>query len=67
MAATTVQLLIELRNAAVPIEGTLRLLPDGHALPFTGWLQLTETVEAVRKSQLAMPTQAGTSSTTPTG
>jgi hypothetical protein len=48
MAATTVQLLIELRTTAGPIAGTLRLLPNGHPVQFRGWLQLTETLEAMR-------------------
>jgi len=53
MAATSVQLLIDLRSAPEPIAGTVRLLPNGHPLRFSGWLQLTETVEAMRRSQPA--------------
>ena len=58
MAAATIQLLIELRNADVPIAGTVRLRPNGQAMPFSGWLQLTEEVEALRRSQLLTPAAA---------
>jgi putative two-component system protein, hydrogenase maturation factor HypX/HoxX len=58
MAAATIQLLIELRNADVPIAGTVRLEPNGQPMAFSGWLQLTEEVEALRRSQLVTPSVA---------
>lgn len=49
MAARTVQLSIDLRDGDLPIGGTLRVLPHGQPVAFNGWLQLTETVEAIRE------------------
>lgn len=49
MAAKTIQLLVELRTTDGPIAGTLRPLPNGQPLQFRGWLQLTETLEAMRQ------------------
>jgi hypothetical protein len=50
MRPSTLQLLIELDPAVEPISGTLRQQPDGASTPFHGWLQLTETVEAIRRA-----------------
>jgi hypothetical protein len=53
--AKTTQLLIELNLAAEPIAGTVSQQPNGDPVPFSGWLQLTETIEAVRRSAGADP------------
>lgn len=55
MAARTVQLSIDLRDGDLPIGGTLRVLPHGQPVAFNGWLQLTETVEAIRGAYLPKP------------
>jgi hypothetical protein len=47
---TTIQLLIELESDSQPIAGTIRQPPDRRATAFAGWLQLTEIIEAARRS-----------------
>jgi hypothetical protein len=50
MAQTTIRLLIELQLAAAPIAGTIQPQPNGQSEPFTGWLQLTQAIETLRRS-----------------
>jgi hypothetical protein len=40
----------ELRLAGAPIAGTVQQQPDGDIREFNGWLQLTESVEAIRRA-----------------
>jgi hypothetical protein len=51
MATTPIQLLIELDPTAEPITGTLQKQPHGSTEHFHGWLQLTETLQAIRHAQ----------------
>jgi hypothetical protein len=55
MLTPTIRLLIELDPVAVPIAGTLQRQPDGDVQPFIGWLQLTENLEAIRRSATRHP------------
>jgi hypothetical protein len=50
MTQTTIRLLIELQVAAAPIAGTIRPQPAGRPESFTGWLQLTQAIETIRRS-----------------
>jgi hypothetical protein len=52
MPVTRIQLVIELESAVAPIAGTVREQPDGDAQRFRGWLELTETLEAIRRTGL---------------
>ena len=67
LAATTIQLLIELDLGGVPIAGTVQQKPHGHPATFNGWLQLTETIESIRRSAAADPIPDLTSSNDPKG
>jgi hypothetical protein len=50
MSPSTIQVLLELDSGVEPIAG-VRLQPsDGDPDPFTGWLQLTQMLEAIRRS-----------------
>jgi hypothetical protein len=51
----TIQLRIELQSLSTPIAGTVQEQPTGHITPFIGWLQLTETIEAIRRSTVHDP------------
>ncbi|MBV8991236.1 MAG: hypothetical protein JO372_21980 [Solirubrobacterales bacterium] len=53
MPTATIQLVIELEIDSDPISGTLQPQPDGEATPFTGWLQLTQALEAVRRPTIS--------------
>ena len=55
VAAATIQLLIELQLDGMPIAGTVQQQPHGHPAPFNGWLQLTETIESIRRSAALEP------------
>ncbi len=48
MSPSTVQVLLELGPDLEPIAGILQQPPDGDPKPFTGWLQLTKMLEAIR-------------------
>lgn len=50
MTSYTIRVLIELESGVEPINGTLQEQPDGEITPFTGWLQLTQALETVRRS-----------------
>jgi hypothetical protein len=67
MPPRTIQLLLEVNFEAVPIAGTLQQPPDGRIEQFNGWLQLTETLEAIRRSAVRDASQERKSSpsTTP--
>jgi len=58
LAARTIQLLIELDLDGVPIAGTVQQKPHGHRATFNGWLQLTETIESIRRASLPSPAAA---------
>ena len=47
---TMIQLLIELESNSQPIAGTIRQPSDPRPTAFAGWLQLTEIIEAARRS-----------------
>lgn len=55
MPATPIRLLIELDPTAEPIIGTLQNQPHGPIEHFHGWLQLTETLQAIRHAQAQSP------------
>lgn len=55
-----VQLLIELDLTGELIAGTLRQQPAGDTVPFSGWLQLTETIETIRRSAQQIPSDEST-------
>jgi hypothetical protein len=48
MSSSTIQVLLELDPRIEPIAGILRQPPNGDPKPFTGWLQLTQMLEASR-------------------
>jgi hypothetical protein len=50
-ASETIRLAIELERGAEPIEGRLTA-PDGHEVPFRGWLLLTTLIESARNDGL---------------
>jgi hypothetical protein len=50
MPQTTIRLLIELELVSTPIGGTVQRQPSGQPEPFTGWLQLTEAIEEIRRA-----------------
>jgi hypothetical protein len=39
----------------MPIAGTVQQQPHGQPAPFNGWLQLTETIESIRRSAAPSP------------
>jgi hypothetical protein len=49
MSPSTIQVLLELGPGVEPIAGILQQPPDGDPKPFTGWLQLTKMLEAIRR------------------
>jgi hypothetical protein len=53
MAPSTIQVLSGARCSVEPIAGVLRQPSGGDAKPFTGWLQLTQLLEAIRHSGTA--------------
>jgi len=50
MPQSRIRLLIEVEPCATPITGTLQRQPHGEIERFTGWLQLTEALEAARRA-----------------
>jgi hypothetical protein len=50
MSRSTIQVLVALDPGVDPIAGILQEPPDGDPKPFTGWLQLTQMLEAIRRS-----------------
>jgi len=50
MSAARIPVLLELDRGHEPIAGLLQQPPGTHAQPFVGWLQLTELLEAIRRS-----------------
>ena len=50
MPPSTIRLQLELDPGVDPIGGIVRRAPNGEPTPFTGWLQLTEMLEAIRRS-----------------
>ena len=48
MSPSTIRVLLELGLGVEPIAGSLHQPPDGDPKPFTGWLQLTKMLEAIR-------------------
>ena len=50
MPPSTIRLQLELAPGVDPIRGIVRHVPNGDPMPFTGWLQLTEILEAIRRS-----------------
>ena len=50
MSRSRIQVLSKLDPRAEPIAGTLQRPSGGDLKPFTGWLQLTQMLEAVRRS-----------------
>ena len=44
MPPSTIQVLLELDPGVEPIAGTLQQSTDGDPKPFTGWLQMLETI-----------------------
>jgi hypothetical protein len=49
MSPSTIQVLLELGPGVEPLAGVLQPRPDGDAKPFTGSLQLTKMLEAIRR------------------
>jgi|tagenome__1003787_1003787.scaffolds.fasta_scaffold20368655_2 hypothetical protein len=47
---STIRLQLELDPALDPIGGIVRHPPTGAPMPFAGWLQLTEILEAIRRA-----------------
>ena len=45
-----IRLLVELDPGVEPIAGVVRQPPSGAPLRFVGWLQLTQTLEALRNA-----------------
>ena len=50
MSPSPIRVLLELDPGIEPIAGILRQPPNGDPKPFTGWLQLTQMLEAIRNS-----------------
>ena len=50
MSPSTIQVLLALDPGIDPIAGILQQPPDGDPQPFTGWLQPTQMLEAIRGS-----------------
>jgi hypothetical protein len=50
MSPSTIRVLLELDPGIEPIAGILQQPPNGDPKPFTGWLQLTQMLEAIRRS-----------------
>ena len=59
MPFSTIRLVIELDPEWDPISGTVQQEPDGEPTPFTGWLQLTQTLESMRQSPIAPSPRLG--------
>jgi len=52
MSSPKIQVLIELEPGTEPITGTLQQPSSGDRNQFTGWLQLTQLLEAIRSSTI---------------
>ena len=52
MSSPKIQVLIELEHGTEPITGTLQEPSTGDRKQFTGWLQLTQLLEAIRTSAI---------------
>jgi hypothetical protein len=50
MWPSTIQVLLELDPRVEPISSTLQQSTEGDPKPFTGWLQLTQMLETIRRS-----------------
>jgi hypothetical protein len=50
MSRSTIRLLVELDLGVEPIAGIVQRPPNGDPVRFVGWLQLTQTLEALRNS-----------------
>ena len=50
MSRSTIRLLVEFDPGVEPIKGVVQQPPNGDPLRFVGWLQLTQTLEALRNS-----------------
>ena len=50
MSPSTIQVLLALDPGIDPIAGILQQPPDGDPQPFSGWLQPTQMLEAIRGS-----------------
>jgi hypothetical protein len=50
MSPSTIQVLLELDPGVEPIAGTLQQSTEGDPKPFTGWLELTQMLETIRRS-----------------
>jgi len=48
MSRSTIRLLVEFDPGVEPIKGVVQQPPNGDPMRFVGWLQLTQTLEALR-------------------
>jgi hypothetical protein len=50
MSRSTIRLVVDFDPGVEPIKGVVQQPPNGDPVRFVGWLQLTQTLEALRNS-----------------